>query len=177
MGKGRPLQLESKTLGVRQVTDTSLISGVPLIPKLAKRDRAPRYFWIFGNWISQLQYFSFLLRHDMSESTSPGVGGKEHLCSMLQSSQVNGSQAGITWDKHCRLWWHTWLVPHFSLLTISTKWAPMATAGRASQLKWRHGQTCLCLSNHTRRQEQSIRCPGALFTKGSITSSQGRVET
>lgn len=35
----------------------------------------------------------------MSESTSPGVGGNEHLRSVLQSFQVAFSQTGITGDR------------------------------------------------------------------------------
>lgn len=69
-------------------------------------------------------------------------------------------------QKHeCSMWWHTWLVNHSSLLANSTKWAQTQHHKSRRQLleepassSESFGQTCFCLSNHTRRYERSRDC-------------------
>lgn len=139
--------------------------------------------------IVQPKNFSFLLRHDMSEFISLGVGGKEHSRSVLQSPQVDFSLMGITRDA-VRM--HATTHPACPALFTAPQ-QKMSTTQHHKQ-QWQlleepgsskdsFGQTCLCLSNHTRSLQTQIINFAPLLSLQTCshlerkTSSQGQVGT
>lgn len=156
VGKEWPLKFLSKTLGIRQVTGTSLLlqkpppRSPPQIPELAKYDGALRYFGAIWQLNRTALKLRFLVETCHVWMHFPW-GRRQQQSRSASATQVDFSQTGITWDE---VWVpHVMTHPSCKITSLCSTAArnehtpntisPVATAQRAHSSNDSFGQTLL----------------------------------